>query len=182
VDFKNVRKFITSILFLAMFCSTAFASKSSDLNYLMNEPLTLFDYGMIKLRENVDEEWAKKYDENHPSKTHGTVTRYDLKTDTIIIRGHFMGYTGEKDLKSLCVEALKTLRNPYRKLESEDVLGYGLGSFFTHDGYMKSNRPKNIHSGLRQLVDVSVVIIQKSSEVSLECKGDLVSEKIYFSE
>jgi hypothetical protein len=179
----SANKFIALVLFSILCCSTAYATKSSDLTYLMNEPLTLFDYGMIKLSEDVKENWSEKYKENHLSMEHGAFASYDIETDRILFRGYFIGYTGEKDKKSLCIEALHTLRKPYKKLEFDLMDGVALGRFFNHHGYVKSSRPKKIGSGLMLLVDVSVVVMPNmGAEGSFECKGNLVSEKLYFSE
>jgi len=178
---------LTFIIQITLFESLAFSEPSNSINWLMEEPASLFDIGILRLRDVNNKEWVPTLYENLKdpgltlSKNYSSVV-YDLEKNRIIIEATFTGQPSEK----LCAETLNKYLNiisPFRKEKDKQTAIYLLAFYFDHINYSKSNRPKDLDKNIVDIIDINVGIQEEGtvgSNKSIFCGCGIFSDTISF--
>ena len=165
----------TQLLSMVMLyaCSTnVFAEPSSSVQYLMNEPASLFDFGM------------KRLDEFLSGRTDiFVITEYNYDQNRILIsvRDRSDTVKSKGEAKERCAQMIG---------EMKTMLGVGLdstsvlGSFFSHEGYTKRSEPKNLGAELDSITVIigRILHIERNNNFNISCESPLTSPKVMYSE
>lgn len=178
-------------IFMFFTANATYAEPSRSVNFLMGDPLTLWDFGMYRLSENLNDLTL------FPSRNKFFATAsYTPDTNRIVIYGiPPMDYKSKpmgqiksattSEAKDLCKGMIDTIRgrlgvNPDTGkssiIENSSVCGY-----FSHENFKRTNEPKNICGELDSMTIVQAHTETKSGYV-VHCNGPLVSNRVFFSE
>ena len=187
---------------LVLVAGTAHAERSEGVVWLMDQPASLFDWGMRSIDEHADtvKEYATKpavaskvMPDNHVvSWTRGGY--YNLKTNQIVISFSINTSTSELRKGEACFAALNALRNlffqraGYRDFDAnndEQRIAYArklMSRFFSHEGIIFPNRPKNIGEELADMTVFEVAYSRREGLPGISCSVPLAGNAITVSE
>lgn len=167
------------------------AEPSPTVKYLMNTPVSVFDFGMYELRRYLE----GQFDIFNPkSNVDAIVALWDK--DRIVIKVMSgISYKNEKLARRACRKTLKEVRTtldidpttgrPSRSfvLLNQDADGV-MDSFFYHRGYDIKSDPQNLKRALDKLTEISVhtSYLKGDKTMRLKAKGSLLGTDIVFSE
>jgi hypothetical protein len=158
--------FVLVILFPAL----CFAEPTSSINYLMNEPLSLFDAGMIQLRSYLHDHYDRIQDGRRLVKGE----YLDIITASIIDPGIFYDWDEnrikistcfifgkaqftEQRLKDFMTFMINDLKSTFMiDPKSGKQLYPSFATFFQHAGYQKKNEPNNISDELCNITQLEI--------------------------
>lgn len=140
--------------------------------WLMDEPVSLWDFGMLGLREYLNG-WKGK----HPlaSMAHGANYEWDRNRIVIFV------WTEEKFDKSRCKDIITELRKSGGITEQstflkEYVITNSIYANYFDRGFRTGNEPKDYLKRLDQIIEV------KAHMTGGSCEGPLVSSKVLYGE
>lgn len=182
-----------AFIFMFFTVNAAYAEPSRTVNFLMGDPLTMWDFGMYRLSERLDGLIL-------PSSRHKffATASYTPDTNRIVIYGSppldfkskpigrvQSATTGEA--KALCKEMVEVIRAILGvSLETgEPIVPFSKNSsicgHFSHENFKSTNEPKNMCGELDSMTIVQAYTETKSGYV-VRCNGPLVSNRVFFSE
>ena len=168
---------LSTLLLIGPAIPLATAEPSSAVNYLMDDKVSMFDYGLDKTEAQIKESLREK--------KWSPMLSYDWKKNRIIIDVHQFPLTTNKDLaeaRLLVDEIFWLIRYEF----GLDLTGKLHPSFkcsslylnFTHRGFSKRDEPTNLGSDLDTITEIrAIVVIEKGK--SIKCTGPLVSDEIF---
>lgn len=174
--------------------SATCADPGPVVQWLMNEPASLFDIGIWKLDlelERISEielEWAMS-----------AYADYDWARNRITIKARVSKFQsrGEDPIKQLkrgCRSWMEHLRSNggvliYSSGYIPDSKSSKYSDYFAHFGYNNENQPKDYRQKLDEIIELRVKAIFALKDITdslvgtqVNCGGPLVSNKIYFEE
>lgn len=177
------KKTITAMVFVLIAATYRIASSepTPKINYLMNEPASLFDLGMYRLGEGLSNAVILK--ENRIS----AAPFYDWDKNRIKIKG-FSSINKSLDMKEaklLCSDVIRRIKS-YLMVDSETGKSF-LGthsifeSFFSHDGYKNKSEPSDLYSDIDNITEIEAYVGEEGKEFKINCKSPLMSKEIMFS-
>ncbi len=138
------------LIFLFLFPVLVWAEPGPATQYLMNEPASLFDVGMIRLHHLIGY-WEKQMTGNYKRKSQsgsvgGNVNAYyRSEDDTIYVVLSAMDESATKEqMEAGCRYALFHMRI---------YVGKSLHELFQHVGYRKSSEPSSLGSAVRDMFE-----------------------------
>ena len=159
---------------IALYCSpSAYAAPSKAFNHLMNEPITLWDFGLRKIESVLDKhelkdeegffscslrfEWdddllliscrAFRYSFKNPKKFTKKET-HEISTKVIdLVRLTLGYYYNEKSDSSY---------DEYRKSVESIKDFYPIEDYFAHETFVEANRPKDLGKQLENRIKITV--------------------------
>lgn len=173
---------VLSILLLQSHISSA--DPSQNIKYLMNEPVSLFDLGILRLNEQV-----KGLKLTNGGKLESTVDyEWDRNRIRILVFGPSdMHPKSLMEAKNWCHESFRSIRLTFGVNPDKGIPSYLdkslLSVYFSHQEYLKGNKPKNIEAELDNITEiVAVFTIEDKDKTTIKCQGPLVSNEILFSD
>lgn len=186
------KQLVMASLFTLLANSTAYAEPSRSVIYLMNEPLTLWDYGIDRTSESLKDLMLLPSREKYfasvyyvPESNQLTISAsppFDIKNMTA------RKSKSVKEAKILCknmidgiryelgVDAMKgTASNPYSKYSA-------LCIHFSHDGFKSPNEPSNLCNELDSITTIRAYVETTEAANMIRCEGSLVSNNVLYSE
>jgi len=172
------------LLFAILFATTTMGNTEPTpaVQYLMNEPVTLFDLGMLRL-EQIFKKLALEERELNLNVTVG----YAWKENRILIDMYDRRDKVEsvQSRKMLCKEDIATLKN-FLWISAETGKPpfsptSRLQELFSHIGFSRKSEPKNIAAELDTITELSVRLFTKPSDLT-KCKSALLSKEVLFPE
>ena len=163
---KRIVVFTRAVLLL--FPLLAVAEPTPAIEYLMREPVTLFDLGMLKLDQALVDLNVQGVGRM------STIIAYDWDKNRIKIGAATLFNKGRttQAAKKGCTEALEKVKS---RLGINPSTGKPLlpnlllvSDFFSHSGFGKRGEPKNLARELHSIVELTAV-------VGAEAKGSLVT-------
>lgn len=166
----------------------ASAEPTPTVRYLMKEPMSLWDKGMIQLRDHL---------KNDPSSRLLYVTvEYDWDANRIRIGAVELGQEAlsATEAKPWCKRTLESLRAalwvhwyPDPTTGEPVVTGSMIPKFFWHEGYTTKPRPPdNLADELHSITELSAVytgILPDNQGTKIfTCRSPLLSDKVLFEE
>ena len=158
------------------------AEPSNVTNYLMNQNLSMMDWGLYRLQNMLKI--------NYPiSRGNSIHADYDWKTDKIEIIGNIS--VDEKSIdknKKTCKKRVNLLRSTlgyYKQSESKYkyIELYGIHNFFISQSFKPTNLPKNFNMHIPNITYIKVKVrVNTDYNLTVSCEGELLSTKVLFSE
>lgn len=177
-----------SLIGLAILCGlglpicVANAEPTRRISYLMNEPMTLFDWGLQQLTAAMNSVHLK----DGPKLM--IMTNYDWDKNRIKISAYsFENSMTRTNAKKWCRETINAVRSHLliNPKTGEPLLGDSsvLARYFAHDGFEKKNRPKGVGKELDDITEISgTFMLNSKSNKKVVCQGPLRSTKILFGQ
>jgi len=187
---KVSHKFLFGIL-LAMVLSTLSAEPTPSVRYLMQTPLSAFDYGLYRLEQRFDIPDRIYMPVNRPGRM-AAVANYDHSRDRILIAANvFVSTTAmaSDDARAICRFAVADARfyggiDPVSgtRLPSEIR---SLAMFFESPSTPRSDQPTNFENELLSIVDFRVAVYSSHPRTGqvrkhVECAAPLLGTEIRF--
>jgi len=137
------------------FCS---AESASSVRWLMEQPTSLFDLGMLRLRQQNKEKWTSALDAK--TKSIGVLlddlgassVSYDQDSNIITITASFTAPFFERVDDKFCTSML----NEYKKIISP--YSKDLPKEFDHVGYVDRSRPKDLNENISRMLMLTIRI------------------------
>lgn len=154
-----MRLFIFIIIFILSAGISVSAEPSNTVKWLMNEPLTLFDYGLIKMEERLN-------DDKCLFDSCTTEIDYNWNDNQIeIVRNIEMTKNVFKTTKE---NLKKVIRNEVMGI-SLKLVGDKLLNNFSHKGFAKKDLPSNLSDELSKIIEIKVILNNYEDSYSLTC-------------
>jgi hypothetical protein len=182
---------IAAILFsLASICD---AEPSPSVRYLMNEPVTLFDWGIIRLYEYLDEYTAHYLKTNSVRDIYSTVS-YDASRNSIIIslivtrqaeQGKEDPSSVRAHCREICVSITQTLRREFLTDRDRHVRrSSGIYRFFGHIGFRGKQEPVDCFDEIEKItvIGVSVYSDKDPGRLISHSESPLMGKEILYVE
>lgn len=146
------------MLSLMLVMSTTVAEPNPTVQWLMKDPLTLFDWGIESLNRQLSNDLI-----NHPeswsSKPWYLGAEYDYLTDRIYIVSRVdMRNMSEAQFRAWCETAFSNIRGLLRVDENGVATTYD--EHFSHKGFHRADRPDDLADGLSKIT----ILIARSDE------------------
>lgn len=169
-------------LFLLLVSVNATAEPSNAFRYLMDEPLTLFEWGLYHLDKYTDH---LEFTRLNLISNHSNIN-YDW--DANRLRVEFVVYAKNKSLahtsaKDVCKEAMRSAREDFAvKYDSKVREFMGISRFFEHIEFRNSTRPKNLMAEIENATWLIVKVYASDTDTPpytnlLSCEGPLMGSK-----
>lgn len=170
-----MRKLI--ILIGCLLAGPAWAGPDKTIQWLMDEPLSLLDYGIYKIEQGLQERFRG---EDISSSAY-----YDW--DSNEIRALLFVEVKYKDVSALkeeCAIALDRMRVDAGNFDGELMSGEysDWADYFQHNGFTRNNAPKQVLKEIDKKIMLKVVMTRHRSKTGISCQGPLLSTDVYFSE
>ena len=177
-----MRNFLVLFIVLAAFVQDAGAEPTESANFLMNEPVSLLDFGIYKLEKDLKglgKDLAINY-----STPFDISVRYDWEKNKIVIQFTY-GYERNPPPKTILIGVQKVLKqikgflgvDPKGKVYHKRGFSK-VADYFSHQGYLTQNRPKELEKEIDQMIELSVIYsIQNFSRI-FECRHMLTDSRI----
>jgi hypothetical protein len=184
-------------IFIAVFLSSSlsnvvYAEPPAEVKWLMNDPVTLFDWGMYQLNLNVKKTADSLKDGGWPLPDGFRVefgwADYDWKSNKVNLG--FLVRSPSQDSKNItsCKKLWHALREKfflteglfYSEKSSEEVTKKLIKRYFSHTGFSRANRPKGIEKALSERLAL-VVRFDTDDKVSLICETSILGGEFKFS-
>jgi hypothetical protein len=143
--------------------TSASAEPSNTINWLMNEPLTLFDYGIIKMEKRLNEDKCL-----FDSCT--TKIDFNWNDNRIEIVKHI----------EMTKNVFKTTKENLKKVTNNEIISISLKfvednlfNYFSHKGFSKKDQPINLSDELENIVDIKVILTNHEDSYSVTCSSNL---------
>ena len=171
-----------ALLTAVLLSSNVKAEPTPTVMWLMNEPVSIFEWGLNKMK--------KRLDSLEISAETGVLSRrvhYNWDDNTITIAT--IVYPGiENVTKNACEEEWWTIAEAFgttKDIESDEYVYKGVfrttyEAFFSHQDYTNKERPDNMVENLIDIMMVSVVYFTPALQLH-ECKGKLTTKELYYS-
>ena len=150
-----ITAFASNSLFDTRPCS---ADPASSARWLMDQPASLLDLGILRLRQRNKEEWTPELDLK--SKDKGVLLKdlginnvvYNSDNNTIAIMAAFVVPYVEKVDEKLCASILVVYKNIISRSRNDLPTG------FDHIGYTERTRPKDLNDNINKLLVFTIRI------------------------
>ena len=157
----SVKLKVKNILFLlifAIFSATSLAKPSEGIAYLMNEKLSLFEWGLYKLEKHTD---GLEFDKMNLLSSRSNI-QFDWNKNRIKIK--FTIYPKHDSLsqstkKEICKKAILRIKQEFGigfGIEYRKILG--ITRFFEHTGFEVKTRPKDLMDYIENATEIYVNI------------------------
>ena len=174
--------------FLFAFAETCPAEPNPTIKYLMNEPVTMLDWGMYKLALYLNQEFRDRY-LNKVSKFAPRITvYYNTDVDKIQISASMLykKFHNKDEARTYCKGIIKYIRGllVFKQGKTKSPAPPGaprttLGSYFGQHGQQHKNKPKNIEGELSKSAELIAVVMDKFDQPVI-CKAPLLGSEIVF--
>ncbi len=170
---------LAATLAIAVYNTTVRADPGPIGNWLMNEPLSLFDWGMYKVSKDTEYASDRLKNEHSLALAIGW-THYDWDNNEILIIMHLSSeglyhathdncnFFRQRLLESLTFYIKDPKTDP--KVDYSEFATIAVGSWFSHNGFESGNRPEDLGKKLARIVWVEVNYTDVG-EGSISCKA-----------
>ncbi len=164
--------------------------------WLMNEPASLFDIGMIRLKMEAKTWELQDFAYNTEMKEAygqppGYIAGYDWDENRIVVQG-WLGIKSEErpDAELACKKVLSLISDragvvpDTGKFSLSDMTNSVFADYFSHIGYEVKDAPEDYKSRLDQifLIKANILLVGEYPKQFFACSRRLLSNKIYFEE
>jgi hypothetical protein len=166
------------------------AEPGAVINWLMNEPASLFDIGMLLLSQEASEWGRFKFVKQFAAKYGGQtffLVDYDWDENRIYVSGYITAdIVGRTEQKAAC-KALIIFMSDLAGVDpttGRALSGLNSSSWsqhFSHADYVKTTEPKDYQSRLDQIF-VLRVFVGPPAKQGTKCRRQLLSSEVYFEE
>lgn len=180
------KRSITLLIVSLMLVNPAQSSPSKITNYLMDEPLSMLDWGIYQISKDLGPQLFDDAGINYGR----SFASYDWDQDRLNVS--YVGYIKYKDIdkgKGLCKAIINNLRAFFGvDIKSGKLTPFSnLGRYFTHAGFARNAQPDNVSAEISNVIQLeSRIMTSKSGEppysyVSL-CEAPLLGTKVLYKD
>jgi len=184
-----------SLLFAVLLglVSISHAEPSPSVRYLMNEPVTLFDWGIVRLYEYLDEYTAHYLKTSSVQDIYSTVS-YDSSRNNIVIslvvtRQAEQANESPESVRlssgDICKTIIQTLRREFLTDSDRHVRrSSGIYRFFGHIGFKGKDEPIGSFEEIEKItvINVSIYSDKDPGRLILHSESPLMGKQIVFGE
>jgi hypothetical protein len=182
---------LISTLVLAL-ASISAADPSPSVRYLMKEPVTLFDWGIVRLYEYLDGYTTHYLKTNAVQDIYSTVS-YDTSRNNILITIVVTREAQQAEeppgivrsrCKEICRDITRALRREFLTGRDRHVRrSSGIYRFFGHVGFKGKDEPPDAYDEIEKitLINVSVYSSKDPGRLVLQSESPLMGEDIVFA-
>jgi hypothetical protein len=187
------------MLIVLLLNTGAFSEPTSSVKYLMNQPVSMFDWGIDRMEKHLYAVGTKGM-LTFPDTSNLDVRyffapsiSYDWdsnRIDVLLVCSDFDRKMDIEKAKRLCRTAIANTKTILGSMEG--ILLYGdsvSGRWFSHKGYTKTSEPKNLYKEIDNIILIRADILLKEitiskdkSATSLKCESPLLSSEVLFSD
>tara|TARA_B100001964_G_scaffold25410_1_gene25336 strand:+ start:946 stop:1572 length:627 start_codon:yes stop_codon:yes gene_type:complete len=204
----NRLSYVVTLFVLFLYPNVTQAEPSKTVEYLINEPVSMLDLGILKLNRKLDKSDIEfSYKDKSLKKTMGIAYydfqknrmllefRLDLNTDlfrTFDYKNETLR-TEEWDPKTVCKDQLSRVREEFGFSDDNSKKGYSsnvrsilsIANHFAHSGYKNKNVPKNLTSEIENISYVEIDIRDDCAMCVMnrtlaKCEGSLYGKEVLF--
>ncbi|MCH8529599.1 MAG: hypothetical protein LAT80_14790 [Balneolaceae bacterium] len=184
------KSFQTIKITALLLCLTpiVFSEPNSTTRYLINEPVSMMDWGIFKLNGFFQNGTDYKY---YGADRGGVNVSYRWNENEILI-AHTMFLKNQAttdEANALCSSLLKDSQMRLGVNPSTGELRHGMGPerFFVHSGYASSLEPDDLNEQIASIMRIQVSVMSKHEgdmtySYDSVCESKLVSTRVLFSE
>jgi hypothetical protein len=164
----------------------------------MNEPMTLFDYGMYQLSESLKNKAFIFLTLDEKTNKHelknimiDTSVYYSWDENKIIINAtpdYYNHASDYKTAKEWCNQMIDKIRTELGIDQDNPASGSfaRLELFFSHDGFKKKAEPKNLVKELVSIMEINTSVLyrekDKDKSKKIKCKTSFIGKDVFYSE
>jgi hypothetical protein len=177
-------RYLKYIIFvLSVFCiiDTSMAEPAAKIKYLMNEPVTLFDWGIYRL--------DKYFEDVHIEGAQSTIlwTSYDWDKNILTLNFTVETNTKSRDEAKKIGKSLIDMVRVSLGVDPDNGKPYAGNSrlytqHFSHSSAQDDSKPKGLESELDNITVIEVLVVAGDYQRGLKCKAPLLGTKIMFEE
>jgi hypothetical protein len=184
-----MRAMRTAVFVACILCaSTVQADPSPSVRYLMDEPISLFEWGIFRLQARAEHfVWDHLDVKSQSARVEYDWAKNQLQIEmTVYPHAQSLQRTTVRETCGSLIRQMKVLLGVTPGLEEFRQI-YGIGTFFRHQQFEKSNEPKTLDADLEAITTLEVdLMVSKSDqppfEKAISCSSDLLkSETRYFT-
>jgi hypothetical protein len=185
-----MRVLLIALAILAV-SSIAHAGPSTAVSYLMSEPVTLFDWGIVRLYEYVNEFAAHYLQTGSVQDIYSTVS-YDPPRNEIVISFVVTRKPDAKDVdpasgdvssRNVCRSIIQKIRREFFADRNKEVRrSSGIYRFFAHVGFRGDREPLDCFEEIENItvIRVSVYSDKDPGKLVLQSESPLMAKDITF--
>ena len=172
-------RYILSAILVAGLIETTGAGPGPEVKYLMDEPVSLLDWGLFRLEQHF---------KNLPPKYQSMLVTADYvwNENRLMIAGTLRDDRLAQDQRQeRCREAIDFLKTRLLvdPAEGQPIADHSVvGHFFSHRGFGRESEPDSLRPALDRITRFRVSVVQKKSASTCTCQSDLLSTEILFEE
>lgn len=180
--------FMLMAVLLFPVAETCVGEPSPTVQYLMNEPVSMFDWGMYKLTLYLNQEFRDRYQKKISTFAPRITVHYDADSNKIQISALMLykKFPNKGEARTYCEEIFKYIRgllvfekgSTKRPVPANAPLTT-LGSYFGQHGEHHKNKPENIEKELSNNTQLIAVVMDKFDQPVIG-KAPLLGSEIDF--
>jgi len=183
IEKTNILKIFALIfIFLMLFVQPVRAEPNESAHFLMNEPASLMDLGIYKLEKDIL--GLQKHLVVNRTTPFDVSVNYNWDENRITIQLTY-GYEGNPSKKIIkngiknVFQQIKGFLGVNEKGQVYHKRGFSKASdYFSHEGYLIKDRPKDLEKKIDQIVELKVVYSVQNFSRIFQCKNMLVGRRI----
>jgi len=191
-------RIIAALMVFISTASIALAEPTPGVRYLMDKPVSLFDWGVHHIDEHLKDMHITFFLDSGETefKTDRLKTSvdYDPDANRIYIESNPGGVSfvmgDEKAARKLCGEIVKKIRVELdMDAENPSVTGTAVDKFFSHSGYSLPDKPAGLAKELLGIIEIKTTLqywaesdSAKVRAPQISCRTPLLSKRAYYSD
>lgn len=175
-----MKKSILPVLLLLLWIQNVFADPNKTAQFLMNDPISLLDFGSYKLENEIKVHRNSLVIKHNPP--HTVFVDYNWEENKIEIKLSYgdVGNPPKAEIKKEIIAIVGALKKilgvtPAGKTYHKDGFS-SVPEFFSHKGYISKDRPKDVEKEIDLLVEFKVVYYVQNYSRYFECRNPLMSD------
>ena len=183
---KKVIVFFVIVFFISV--PNVSGEPSKTIQYLMNEPVSMFDWGIYKLEKYFSNriDIYSKNKKNIDIAFYSAEVEYEWENNRIVLFS-MIDYKGKKlsidKEKAYCKEFINYIKNIlYASKKEKWRKSLGISSYFTHNTFSKSNKPSQFVNNIENITKI-IVYVKHVDEIHanyIKSKSKLLENSIYY--
>lgn len=196
-------------LFIMVFSvSIVHSEPSKTIKYLMNEPLTMFEWGMYRLEIDINEYLGSLIEQNVDSDKSKketlesimgfsdfyTKASYNWNKNRITIRIVLINKDENLSIpsrKELCKKYSDSIKKHFYSTDDKELRKeYGISKFFNHTHFIKNNKPDEFQDEIENIVQIridiqytkNIFLLKESDYEIVTSVSHLMDDDIFFKE
>jgi hypothetical protein len=160
--------------------NTSQAEPTANMQYLMNEPVSMMDWGLLNIDKSIESNGGlKKYG--------NTITSYDWDKNRILIIVSSIGASSKEQAKEWCRDIVSFIRGFLGVDEKNGKPVFKnnqsfLYRYFTHEGFKRNAEPKELGKELDNITTIQATIFFDGSSTPVKCEAPLLGTSIMFED
>jgi hypothetical protein len=173
-------------LLLILMSGKALSEPSKSVAYLMNDALTMFDWGLYKIEEKLGSMEFKELDLNF--RNYGRA-EYDWDSNRINLTVTiYPNYSSLQKLgaSQICKTGLFKMKEYFGYgMEAQFRELFGINTYFDHKGFVNKSKPETFEQDIENITKLTIqVYASKTNKPQFakqaECTSKLLEKDIYF--